>query len=287
MKAQMQENKIAQANAAGGKVVSPAEWLEARKAFLKKEKEFTRLRDELSRARRELPWEKVEKEYVFEGSRGKTTLAELFDGRSQLIIYHFMFGPEWQEGCPSCSFFADHVDGTIPHLNTRDVTFAAVSRAPMAKIEEFKKRMGWRFHWVSSYGTEFNRDYHVYLSKEELARNDAFYNYERQGFPSEEAPGTSVFFKDEAGSIFHTYSSYARGGDILIGAYNFLDLVPKGRDEDALPFTMSWVRHHDRYEDGRLADADRPYWPTMAEEGAANVEAKPSGKHDCCAGEQK
>lgn len=275
MKAQMQESKSGR-----GKVVSPAEWLEARKAFLKKEKEFTRLRDELSRERMELPWEKVEKNYVFDGPRGKVGLAELFDGRSQLIIYHFMFGPEWQEGCPSCSFFADHVDGAIPHLKTRDVTFAAVSRAPMAKIAEFKKRMGWGFNWVSSYGTEFNRDYHVSFTKEELARGDVYYNYERAGFPSEEAPGSSVFFKDENGDIFHTYSTYARGGDILIGAYNFLDMAPKGRDEDALSFPMAWVRHHDHYEDGRLADADRPYWPEVSRETA------PSAKHDCCAGEK-
>lgn len=271
MKAQMQ-----QSNTDRPKIVSPAAWLEARKEFLKKEKEFTRLRDELSRERRELPWEKVEKEYVFEGPRGTVTLGELFDGRSQLIIYHFMFGPEWKEGCPSCSFFADHVDGSVPHVNERDVTFAAISRAPIAKIAEFKKRMGWRFNWVSSYGTEFNRDYHVYFTKEELARGDVYYNYDNKGFPSEEGPGTSVFFKTSNGEIFHTYSTYARGGDILIGAYNLLDLAPKGRDEDALPFTMSWVRHHDRYADGRLADADRPYWPATGSEAAA------SAKHECC-----
>ena len=276
MKAQMQES-----NAARPKIVSTEAWVEARKEFLKKEKEFTRLRDELSRQRLELPWEKVEKEYVFEGPHGKITLAEVFDGRSQLIVYHFMFGPEWQEGCPSCSLFADHVDGTLPHLSARDVTFTAISRAPMAKIAEFKKRMGWHFNWVSSYETEFNRDYHVYFTKDEMARGDAYYNYEHQGFPSEEAPGTSVFFRDEKEGIFHTYSTFARGGDILIGAYNFLDIAPKGRDEDALSFTMSWVRHHDRYENGRLADADRPYWPKTESEGAA------SAKHDCCAGEQK
>jgi len=275
MKAQMQESKSGR-----GKVVSPAKWLEARKAFLKKEKEFTRLRDELSRERMELPWEKVEKNYVFDGPRGKVSLPELFDGRSQLMIYHFMFGPEWQEGCPSCSFFTDHVDGAIPHLKERDVTFAAVSRAPMAKIAEFKKRMGWRFNWVSSYGTEFNRDYHVSFTKEELARGDVYYNYEHGGFPSEEGPGTSVFFKDENGEIFHTYSTFARGGDILIGAYNFLDMAPKGRDEGALSFSMAWVRHHDHYEDGRLADADRPYWPAVSRETTAGT------KHDCCAGEK-
>jgi predicted dithiol-disulfide oxidoreductase (DUF899 family) len=287
MKAQMQENNIGQANTARGKVVSPAEWLEARKDFLKKEKEFTRLRDDISRMRRELPWEKVEKEYVFEGSRGKATLADLFDGRSQLIIYHFMFGPEWQEGCPSCSLLGDHFDGSIPHLNARDVTMLAISRAPIAKIQAFKKRMGWRFHWLSSFGNDFNRDYQVLFTKDELARGDAYYNYEKQGFPSAEGPGASVFFKDAGGDIFHTYSSYGRGLDIAIGAYNWLDLTPKGRDEDALPFSMSWVRHHDRYEDGRLADADRPYWPTMGAEAAPNPDAKANGKHDCCSGEQK
>jgi predicted dithiol-disulfide oxidoreductase (DUF899 family) len=285
MKAQMQESKNARP-----KVVSRAAWLEARKEFLKKEKEFTRMRDEISRERRELPWEKVEKEYVFDGPHGKVTLADLFDGRSQLIVYHFMFGPAWQEGCPSCSFFADHIDGSLPHLNVRDVTFAAVSRAPMGKIEQFKKRMGWKFNWVSSGANDFNRDYHVAFTKEELQRGDVYYNYAKQGFPSEEAPGSSVFYKDEAGNIFHTYSTYARGGDILINAYNFLDMAPKGRNEDELEFSMAWVRHHDHYADGKLADADRPYWPTMSVEAAAPgtkhaSTEDASTKHDCCAGE--
>src|SRR6266851_3873676 len=189
----------------GPEVVSQAEWLAARKELLGKEKEFTQLRDELSRQRRELPWERVGKEYVFNGQNGKETLADLFDGKSQLIVYHFMFGPGWEEGCPSCSLLSD-------------------------QIEAFKKRMGWRFKWVSSHGNDFNRDYHVSFTKEDLAKGQMYYNYAMQQFPSEEGPGTSVFYKDGAGSIFHTYSSYGRGLDMLIGAYNWLDLAPKGRD---------------------------------------------------------
>ena len=254
------------------KVVSPEEWLAARTELLKKEKEFTRLRDELSRQRRELPWERVEKQYVFDGPGGKESLGDLFGGKSQLIIYHFMFGPEWKEGCPSCSYLSDHIDGSAPHLAARDVRLAVVSRAPLAQLEAFKKRMGWRFHWVSSNATDFNYDYHVSMSKEEMGKGEVYYNYGMQKFPSEERPGTSVFYKDAAGNIFHTYSSYGRGLDILIGAYNWLDLAPKGRDEDALPFTMEWVRHHDRYSDGFLADEKRPYWPSTAA-------ATPS---DCC-----
>ena len=229
------------------KVVSAAEWLAARKEYLAKEKEFNRLRDELSRQRRELPWEKVEEKYVFDGPKGKQTLADLFDGRSQLIVYHFMFGPGWKEGCPLCSYLADHFDGAIVHLPNRDVTFAVVSRAPLAEIEPFKKRMGWRFNWFSSFGSDFNYDYHVSFTKDEMAKGKMYYNYDVRGFPQEEGPGASVFYKDAAGNVFHTYSSYARGLDILVGTYNFLDLVPKGRDEDGLAFSMSWVRHHDRY----------------------------------------
>jgi predicted dithiol-disulfide oxidoreductase (DUF899 family) len=246
------------------KVVSEAEWLAARKELLKKEKELTRQRDELSRQRRELPWVKVDKNYVFEGPGGKQTLADLFQGKSQLIVYHFMFGPEWQEGCPSCSLSMDHTDPALVHLAQRDVAFAAISRAPYSKIEGFKKRMGWRFHWVSSYGSDFNYDYHVSFTKEQMAKGEVEYNYEMTKFPSEEAPGTSVFYKDKNGDIFHTYSTFARGGEPQIGAYNFLDLAPKGRDEDGLNFSMAWVRHHDRYADGKLADADRPYWPQQA-----------------------
>jgi predicted dithiol-disulfide oxidoreductase (DUF899 family) len=231
------------------KIVSESEWIAARKEYLAVEKKFTEARDELSRQRRELPWVKVDKPYVFEGPQGREALADLFGGRSQLIVYHFMLGPGWEQGCPSCSFLSDHFDGAIVHLAQRDVTMLAVSRAPWPQIETFKKRMGWRFRWVSSFGNNFNRDYRVSFTKDELEQSKAYYNYEFGQFPSEEAPGVSVFYKDEAGAIFHTYSAYARGLDILVGAYNLLDLVPKGRDEAALPWTMAWVRHHDRYED--------------------------------------
>jgi predicted dithiol-disulfide oxidoreductase (DUF899 family) len=228
-------------------IVSRDEWLAARKAHLAKEKEFTRARDELARDRRALPWVKVDKPYGFDGPSGKETLADLFDGRGQLIVYHFMLGPGWEAGCKSCSFLADHFDGAIVHLAQRDVTMLAVSRAPLAEIEAFKKRMGWRFKWLSSHGSDFNHDYHVSFSKDETAHGKIYYNYTMRDFSGEETPGLSVFTKDKAGAIFHTYSAYARGLDILIGAYNFLDLVPKGRDEAALPYGMDWVRHHDRY----------------------------------------
>jgi predicted dithiol-disulfide oxidoreductase (DUF899 family) len=229
-------------------VVSKEKWIEARKALLAQEKEFTRQRDELSRKRREMPWTKVEKKYVFEGPNGRQYLADLFDGRSQLIIYHFMLGPGWGEGCKSCSYLADHFGGALIHLAQRDTSFAVVSRAPSPEIEAFKKRMGWQFNWVSSNGSEFNFDCHVSFTKDETAKGDVYYNYAMRNFPSEEAPGLSVFYKDENGDIFHTYSAYARGLDILLGTYNFLDLTPKGRDEDGLPYTMSWIRHHDRYD---------------------------------------
>jgi predicted dithiol-disulfide oxidoreductase (DUF899 family) len=251
----------------GPKVVTQAEWLAARKELLRKEKELTRLRDDLSRQRRELPWVQVEKQYSFEGPNGKEKLADLFAGRSQLIVYHFMFGPEWQEGCPSCSFLMDHTDGALVHLAQRDVAFVAISRAPFAKIEAFKKRMGWRFPWVSSNGTDFNFDYHVSFTKEEKAKGKVYYNFDMTEFPSEEAPGISIFYKSKNGTIFHTYSAYARGTEVGCATYSWLDLVPKGRDEDDLPFTMSWVRHHDRYQDGRLADPSRPYWPAQAATG--------------------
>jgi len=242
-------------------VVSPQQWLASRKELLRKEKEFTKLRDELSRQRRQLPWEKVEKQYVFDGPNGKETLADLFGGRSQLIVYHFMFGPGWEEGCRSCSYLADHFDGSLIHLAHRDVTLLAISRAPLPQIEAFKKRMGWKFKWVSSFANDFNRDYHVSFTKEELAKGKVAYNYGMVEFGAEEAPGASVFYKDPAGEIFHTYSAYARGLDILVGAYNFLDLAPKGRDEDGLAFTMAWVRHHDRYADGYSVDPKAHYAP--------------------------
>jgi len=229
--------------------VSADEWLSARKALLAKEKEFSKARDAIAAARRELPWVKVEKDYAFDGPDGKQSLADLFDGRGQLIVYHFMMGPGWEQGCPSCSFLADHFDGAVIHLAHRDVSFVVASRAPLSEIKTFQKRMGWRFKWVSSNGSEFNSDYHVSFSEDELAKGDAYYNYRKTEFPSEEAPGVSVFAKDQAGNVFHTYSSYARGLDILLGTYNFLDLAPKGRDEGSLDFTMAWVRHHDLYED--------------------------------------
>jgi predicted dithiol-disulfide oxidoreductase (DUF899 family) len=235
-------------------VASHDEWLAARKAFLTKEKEFTRLRDEISRQRRELPWEKVEKNYVFDGPKGKQTLADLFGGRNQLIVYHFMLGPGWKEGCPGCSYLADHFDGPMIHLAHRDVTLLAVSRAPIAEIEAFKKRMGWKFKWVSSFGNDFNYDYNVSFKPEEKEDGKVQYNYSLVEFPSEEGPGLSVFFKDANGEIFHTYSSYARGLDILVGAYNFMDFAPKGRDEEGLAHTMAWLRHHDKYDDGYFVD---------------------------------
>ena len=228
-------------------IVSQDQWLAARKALLAREKEFSKARDQLSAARRALPWVKVDKTYVFDGPAGKEALAELFNGKSQLLVYHFMLGPGWVQGCPSCSFLADHFDGAVAHLAQRDVTLVVVSRAPLAEIDAYKKRMGWRFKWVSSYGSDFNRDYHVSFSKDEMA-GEVEYNYAMGKFPSEEAPGISAFIKDEAGGVFHTYSSYARGLDILLGTYHFLDFAPKGRDEDALPWTMAWVRRHDEYE---------------------------------------
>lgn len=229
------------------KVVPHAEWVTARVELLKKEKQFTRLRDELSAQRRELPWEKVEKSYVFHGPNGKETLGDLFRGKSQLMVYHFMLGPGWAEGCPSCSYLADHFDGSVVHLAARDVRLAVVSRAPLSAIEAFKKRMGWKFHWVSSNGTDFNYDYQVSLKKEDEGKEEVYYNYALTKFPSEERPGMSAFFKNRAGEIFHTYSAYARGLDILVGAYNWLDMAPKGRDEEGLKHGMAWVRHHDKY----------------------------------------
>jgi predicted dithiol-disulfide oxidoreductase (DUF899 family) len=231
------------------KVVSREEWLVARKEHLVKEKEFTRLRDQLSQQRRALPWVRVDKEYIFDGPNGKENLSELFEGRSQLIVYHFMFHPGWEEGCKSCSFWADNFNGITVHLNHRDVTLLAVSKAPLAKLEAFKKRMGWTFKWVSSFGSDFNRGYQVSFTPEEMEKGQVYYNYTMRGFPEEEAPGISVFYKDQDGNIFHTYSCYARGLDMLNGAYHYLDLVPKGRDEDRLSYSMAWLRHHDKYAD--------------------------------------
>src|SRR5450432_1617580 len=241
------------------RVVPEGEWLAARKELLIKEKEFTRLRDELSRQRRELPMEKVEKQYSFIGPKGKETLADLFAGKSQLIIYHFMLGPGWKEGCPSCSYLADGFDSAAIHLPHRDTTLAVISRATFLEIEAFKKRMGWQFKWVSSFGSDFNYDYHVSFSKEEKANGKVYYNYDMMDFPSEEGPGASVFYKNESGEIFHTYSAYARGLDPMVGTYQWLDLTPKGRDEDGLANSMAWVRHHDKYVDGQVVDIKQLY----------------------------
>ncbi|MPZ06514.1 MAG: DUF899 domain-containing protein [Nitrososphaeraceae archaeon] len=229
------------------KIVSEEEWVEARRALLKKEREFTALRDQLSQQRRDLPWVAVNKEYVFEGQNGKQTLSELFDGRSQLIVYHFMFDPSWEDGCLHCSFWADNFNGIIVHLNHRDVTMIAVSRAPYNKLAAYQKRMGWDFKWFSSYDTDFNFDYHVSFTQEVLAKNEAFYNYIAQANPGPEREGVSVFFKDSRGRVFHTYSAYARGIDMLNVAYHYLDLVPKGRDEAGHDFPQFWVRRHDEY----------------------------------------
>jgi predicted dithiol-disulfide oxidoreductase (DUF899 family) len=228
------------------RVVSRKAWLTARTALLKKEKAFTRQRDQLSRQRRALPWVKIDKPYAFDGPNGRETLAQLFEQRSQLVIYHFMFDPTDDAGCSSCSFWADHYDGMGVHLNHRDVTFAAVSRAPFAKIEAFKRRMGWRFKWVSSSPSDFNYDFHVSFTPESLADETASYNFGTIDPEMPDREGASVFCKDSQGNVFHTYSTYARGIDMLNGTYQFLDLVPKGRDE-APGAAQQWVRYHDRY----------------------------------------
>ncbi len=228
------------------KVVTRDEWLASRKALLAKEKEFTRARDALSAERRELPWVKVEEPYAFETTRGKKTLAELFEGRSQLVIYHFMFDPTWAEGCKSCSFWADNFERNVIHLNHRDVTMIAVSRAPLEKLEAYKKRMGWTFDWASSLGTSFNHDYNVTITPEEIAKKTAVYNYGPSDWAGE-TPGISVFFKDEDGAVYHTYSCYSRGLDMMNAGYHYLDLVPKGRDEAGFGYGMEWLRRRDQY----------------------------------------
>jgi predicted dithiol-disulfide oxidoreductase (DUF899 family) len=230
-------------------VVSQEEWLAVRKALLLKEKEFTLLRDTINAERLALPWVKVGKNYVFDTPKGKKNLSELFDGRSQLIVYHFMLGPGWEAGCPGCSFLSDHIDGALPHLEHHDVTWTAVSRAPLAEIEAYRKRMGWRFPWVSASGTDFNYDYHVSFTGGELTKGKVLYNFTEMPVPAgsteTELPGLSSFYKDDAGEIFHTYSSYARGGEELIGTLMILDRAPKGRNEKT---TMDFVRRHDEYE---------------------------------------
>src|SRR5579859_3192664 len=228
-------------------IVSQEEWVAARKQLLAKEKQLTHLRDEINVARRNLPWVKVAKEYSFEGPNGRETLAQLFDGRSQLIVYHFMFGPEWSEGCVGCSFLSDHLDGSLIHIQNHDVAYVAVSRAPLAKIEAFQRRMGWGFKWLSSFGSDFNYDYHVSFKPEEIARGEVYYNYEMQKPHGEELHGLSVFYKDAEDAIFHTYSSYARAGENFLGTYQLLDVTPKGRNETGPNFAFpDWARHHDK-----------------------------------------
>jgi len=228
--------------------VSREQWLAARKELLAKEKELTHHRDQVNEARRHLPWVKVEKAYVFDTPKGKRTLAELFDGRSQLIVQHFMFGPDWQEGCTGCSFGADHIDGPMQHLVHHDVTYVAVSRAPLEKLMAYKKRMGWKFSWVSSAGSDFNFDFNVSFRPGDLAKGKVFYNYEMIDNQMDELPGASVFYKDENGAVYHTYSSYGRGNEEVIGAYMLLDMTPLGRNENGPHHNlMDWVKRHDQY----------------------------------------
>jgi predicted dithiol-disulfide oxidoreductase (DUF899 family) len=231
-------------------VVSVDEWINARKQLLQKEKELTHLRDEVSQLRQELPWVKVEKEYIFEGPNGEQhTLSDLFKGRSQLIVQHFMLGPGWKEGCVGCSFMADNIDGSIVHLANHDVSYVAISRAPYHEIEPFRKRMGWSFDWVSSNKNDFNFDYHVSATEEDIAKNEMTYNFEKMPVSEKELPGMSAFYKDENGDIYHTYSTYARGADILINTYNLLDMAPKGRNETGPDGALTdWVKHHDKYQ---------------------------------------
>lgn len=228
------------------RIVSRDEWIATRKKLLAKEKEYTRALDRLNAEKRDLPWVKIEKDYVFDTSRGRQRLNDLFGECSQLFVYHFMFGPDWDEGCPTCSLVADNMQANFTHLAQRDVSLVAISRAPLPMIEAFKKRMGWGFDWASSYQSDFNFDFGVSFTKEQMAQGD-YYNFGTEAFPNEEAGGTSVFFRNESGEVFHTYSTYGRGGEPLLGVYDFLDLVPKGRDEDGLEWPTAWLRHHDRY----------------------------------------
>ena len=238
----------------GHAVVSRECWLRERKVLLAREKELTQLGDQVARERRALPRVRVEKEYVFDTHQGPRKLADLFAGRSQLMVQHFMLGPGWEEGCPSCSFMADHTDGMQVHLQDRDVTFIAVSRAPLAEIERFRARMGWLFDWVSCHGTDFNRDFGVSFTEEDAAHGEVAYNFAERPFECEELPGISVFLR-EGGEVFHTYSTYARGVEVMMGTYQLLDLAPRGRGERDVPDKMEWVRHHDRYEARPAANA--------------------------------
>src|SRR3954467_9878240 len=236
-------------------VVSDARWTDERIRLLAREKELTRLHDQVASERRALPWRRVAKDYVFDTPEGKRSLAELFGERRQLLVQHFMFGPGWEQGCPSCSVMADHTDGMTIHLAHRDIAWVAISRAPLADIERFRRRMGWQFKWVSSHDSDFNHDFHVSFTPEERSRGEVYYNYRTLPFPTEEAPGISVFYKDDAGAVFHTYSTFGRGVEVMMGAYNLLDLTPVGRNESNPAYAMDWVRHHDRYEPAPVAKA--------------------------------
>jgi len=259
------------------RIVSREEWIAAHKAHLAEEKALTHARDALAEKRRSLPWVKVDTTYTFDTPHGRKTLAELFNGRSQLIVYHFMLGPDWEEGCKGCSFVSDHIDGALLHVEQRDVAYVAVSRAPLEKIEAFKKRMGWQFRWVSSFGSDFNYDYHVSFTPEQRKKGQVYYNFEindaaAADFDSDEMPGVSVFYRDDSGDVFHTFSAYGRGGEPLIGTYSLLDLTPKGRDE--VHGMLDWLRHHDRYDGVRSA----------AGEGAG-ADAAAAAQHEagrCC-----
>ena len=244
----MNDHITTDADLADHPVVAHARWVDERKALMAREKALMRLHDELARERRALPWERVDKRYVFDTPAGPRALADLFAGRRQLLVQHFMLAPGWEEGCRSCSFMADHTDGMNVHLAQRDITMLAVSRATLAEIERFRKRMGWRFEWVSSHGSEFNHDFGVSFTPAERAMGHVPYNYGRLPSPLEEAPGVSVFYKNDAGDVFHTYSTYGRGVEVMMGAYRMMDLTPRGRGERDVPHKMAWVRHHDRYE---------------------------------------
>jgi predicted dithiol-disulfide oxidoreductase (DUF899 family) len=233
-------------------VVSAEQWITERKKLLARERELTHLRDQIARERRALPWVRIDKVYTFAAPEGPRTLADLFAGRRQLLVQHFMLGPGWEAGCPSCSFMADHTDGMSVHLSARDVTFVAISRAPLPEIARFRQRMGWKFTWVSSFGSDFNHDFHVSFTPRE-AQGEVYYNYGTQPFECEELPGISVFYQDDAGQLFHTYSTYRRGVEAMMGTYTLLDLTPKGRDEH--DGGMAWVRHHDRYDPAPAAKA--------------------------------
>ncbi len=239
---------IAEMNTVNHPVVSRDRWIAERKTLLAHEKELTRLRDQVARERRTLPWVRIEKDYVFDGLEGQRTLADLFEGRRQLLVQHFMFGPGWEQGCQSCSYMADHIDGMSAHLAQRDVTFVAISRAPYSEIERFHQRMGWHFNWVSSNANSFNHDFRVSFTPEEIAKGSIDYNFGGSPHRNDELPGVSVFMKDEAGTVFHTYSTYGRGVEVMMGTYRMLDLTPMGRAEEGLSHTMQWVRHHDRYD---------------------------------------